>query len=85
VTSENRRAFLKKIARGMAYSAPVIASFAAPAELVGQGESSAHKPMGSAAATTSTPSEPELGGPPPWREPPPGARGGQSRDREPFR
>jgi len=36
----DRRAFLRKMAKGAAYSAPVVYSMAAPVELVGQGKSS---------------------------------------------
>ena len=40
MTQENRRAFLRKLAKGAAYSAPVVYSMAAPVDLLGQGMSS---------------------------------------------
>lgn len=40
MTQVNRRAFLKKLAKGAAYSAPVVYSMAAPVDLLGQGMSS---------------------------------------------
>jgi len=43
MTTEDRRAFLRKLAKGAAYSAPVVYSMAAPLDLVGQGKSSEHK------------------------------------------
>ena len=43
MANEDRRAFLKKLARGTAYAAPVVYSMAAPLDLVGQGKSSEHK------------------------------------------
>lgn len=76
MTIDDRRTFLKKLARGVAYTAPVVASFTAPTELVGQGEASAHIPMASASPTQTGGTTQELGGPPPWREPPPGSGGG---------
>jgi len=36
----DRRAFLRKLAKGAAYTAPVVYSMAAPVDLVGQGKSS---------------------------------------------
>lgn len=35
-----RRAFLRKLAKGAAYTAPVVYSMAAPVDLIGQGMSS---------------------------------------------
>lgn len=40
MAQENRRAFLRKLAKGAAYSAPVVYSMAAPVDLLGQGMSS---------------------------------------------
>ena len=40
MTQVNRRAFLKKLAKGAVYSAPVVYSMAAPVDLLGQGMSS---------------------------------------------
>ena len=40
MTQVNRRAFLRKLAKGAAYSAPVVYSMAAPVDLLGQGQSS---------------------------------------------
>ena len=72
MTSENRREFLKQLARGAAYVAPVVISVAAPPGLAGQGKSSQHKPGGGAnlqAAPGQQPGE-SLGGPPPGGPPP---------------
>ena len=43
MSSEDRRAFIKKLAQGTAYAAPVVHSLAAPLDLVGQGKASEHK------------------------------------------
>jgi hypothetical protein len=40
MTQVDRRAFLRKLAKGAAYSAPVVYSMAAPVDLLGQGQSS---------------------------------------------
>ena len=40
MTTDDRRAFLKKMAKGVAYSAPVVYTMAAPVDLLGQGMSS---------------------------------------------
>jgi len=40
MAQESRRAFLRKLAKGAAYSAPVVYSMAAPVDLLGQGMSS---------------------------------------------
>ena len=40
MTQVDRRAFLKKLAKGAAYTAPVVYSMAAPVDLLGQGQSS---------------------------------------------
>ena len=76
MSQEDRRAFLKRLAKGTAYAAPVVLSLAAPLDLVGQGKSSEHK-HGSTGATAS-PSGSDLtqqtgiGAPPPGQQPPPG-------------
>jgi hypothetical protein len=67
---EDRRAFLKRLAQATAYVAPVIQSFAAPADLVGQGVSptkkgGGHGGHGHHAAEFQ---------PDPWSVPPPGQR-----------
>lgn len=41
--NESRRRFLKRLAKGTLYSAPVIATMAAPVHLVGQGMSASAK------------------------------------------
>lgn len=38
MAQENRRAFLRKLAKGAAYTAPVVCSMAAPVDLIGQGK-----------------------------------------------
>jgi len=40
---EDRREFIKQLARGTAYAAPVVHSLAAPLDLVGQSKASEHK------------------------------------------
>ena len=40
MTQVNSRAFLRKLAQGAAYTAPVVYSMAAPVDLLGQGQSS---------------------------------------------
>ncbi len=76
MSDSDRREFLKKLAKTAVYSAPVIASLAAPIELVGQGQSPTHKHHGGSASPTSQelPPNPQPGGPPPWDQPPPGGR-----------
>ncbi len=69
MTDQDRREFLKKLARTAAYTAPVVYSLAAPIELVGQGSSSEHKPPMGAPATQ----EPSTGDAP-WDRPAPGQR-----------
>ena len=79
--SDDRRAFLKTLARGAAYAAPMIMSFAAPVELLGQGQASEHKKGGHGhggggghghghLVAPSEPAAPRQD--PPWKEPPPG-------------
>lgn len=81
MTVPDRREFLKRLAAGTAYVAPVVYSLAAPVELGGQaptgkghGGGGGH---GMAAAATQ-----DVGTPPPWQQPPPGATqppGGERR------
>lgn len=66
--SEDRRAFIKKLAQGTAYAAPVVHSLAAPLDLVGQGKSSEHKKE-TGAGTTAGQESPQTTSPFP---PPPG-------------
>jgi len=40
MNQEDRRAFLRKLAKGAAYSTPVVYSMAAPVDLIGQGKPS---------------------------------------------
>ena len=67
---DERREFLKKLAKSAVYAAPVIKSFAVPAELLGQGMASGMMMMGGGM----------MGGlvapaaPAPWDEPPPGSK-----------
>jgi hypothetical protein len=78
MSQEDRRAFLKKLAKGTVYAAPVVHSLAAPLDLVGQGKSSEHKrERGSRAATaspggSSVTQQTDIGAPPPGQQPPPG-------------
>ena len=70
MTQVNRRAFLRKLAKGAAYSAPVVYSMAAPVDLLGQGVSSdkgkdGMTPDAAAGGNTSTV-------PPPGNRPPGG-------------
>lgn len=69
MTGHDRRAFLKKLAKGAAYSAPAIVSMSAPVDLVGQGQSSEHKHGGGGGGHAA------LQGPrtAPWDAPPPGS------------
>jgi hypothetical protein len=68
MTDQDRREFLKKLAKTAAYTAPVVYSLAAPIELVGQGASSEHKHV--TAPATQQPST----GDAPWDRPAPGQR-----------
>ncbi|MDH3495739.1 MAG: hypothetical protein OER21_03180 [Gemmatimonadota bacterium] len=43
MTRDDRRSFLKTLAAGLVYTAPVVASLAAPRHLLGQGESASKK------------------------------------------
>lgn len=67
----DRRAFLKSLARGAAYAAPVVASFGVPLRAIGQGTSSQHKPSKAPAPAAATQPAP-IGGPAPGSQPPPG-------------
>jgi hypothetical protein len=71
MTEQDRRAFLKQLAKGAVYTAPVVYSLAAPVELIGQGQSSMHKPPMTPGATSGTT---QPGGDAPWDRPPPGSR-----------
>jgi len=64
MNAEDRRSFLKRLAKSAAYAAPVIQSFAAPADLVGQGQSSGKGMMAATFQPDPAPS--------PWNAPPPG-------------
>jgi hypothetical protein len=44
--TNNRRDFIKKLAKGAAYVAPVVITMTAPTDLAGQGKSSQHKHHG---------------------------------------
>ena len=77
MSQEDRRAFLKKLAKGTVYAAPVVHSLAAPLDLVGQGKSSEHKHQGMLGATaspggSSLTQQTDIGAPPPGQQPPPG-------------
>lgn len=74
-----RREFLLKLAKGAAYSAPVVQSFAVAPALV-QGKSSQHKQK--TAAPTAAPEQPARPGAelPSEKHPPPG--GGPSREKQ---
>jgi hypothetical protein len=86
MSQQDRRAFLKKLAKGTVYAAPVIHSLAAPLDLVGQGMSSEHKHEHGNWAATASPGgssltqQPDIGAPPPGQQPPPG-----QSSRPPFR
>jgi hypothetical protein len=72
---QHRREFLKKLAKGAVYAAPVIRTMTAPLEVVGQGKSTSHKNdhgnegHGGGAGGSS----PALGGAAPGTQPPPGS------------
>lgn len=72
MTEQDRREFLKKLAKSAAYSTPVIYSLATPVELAGQGKGSQHKHQKAAAFQPEQQSTTERDAP--WREPPPGAQ-----------
>ena len=69
MSPEGRREFIKRLAQGTAYAAPVVHSMAAPLDLVGQGQSSEHKkqwetraPSGQVNKQTTDPFPPPPGG-----------------------
>lgn len=64
MNAEDRRSFLKRLAKGAAYTAPVIQSFAAPADLIGQGMPSGKKQKAATFQPDPAPS--------PWNAAPPG-------------
>ena len=68
MTDEDRREFMKKLAKGVAYVAPTIVSVTAPASLAGQGMGSQHKHMNGHGHGHQS----SLRSPPPWKAPPPG-------------
>jgi hypothetical protein len=71
MTQVNRRAFLRKLAKGAAYTAPVVYSMSAPVDLIGQGMSSGKgggKDMDKATGASQTQFVP----PPPGSVPPGG-------------
>jgi hypothetical protein len=71
MTQQNRREFLKKLAKTAVYAAPVVHTLAAPIDLVGQGQSTGHKPPGHSAAFQPQ-QQPTTDPQPPWQQPPPG-------------
>ena len=64
----DRRAFLKALARGAAYTAPVVLSFSVPSSLAAQ--VSVHKPPMGAALQQAEPTSPWDQNPPPGRRSP---------------
>ncbi len=79
MTRDDRRSFLKTLAAGVVYSAPVVASLAAPAQLLGQGESPSKKcpqnphcdtseAAGASQQQLRQPADPNA----PWNQKPPG-------------
>lgn len=64
----DRREFLKKLAKGAVYAAPVMHSIAAPVDLLGQGQSSQHKHQSTTTATP--PPGPSAFPPPPGSQTP---------------
>lgn len=72
MSHESRREFLKRLAHGTVYAAPLVITVAAPPGLAGQGKASQHKPPGvSNLQTQQAPGESPYP-PPPGRTPPPG-------------
>jgi len=69
MTQVDRRAFLRKMAKGVAYTAPVVYSMAAPLDLMGQGSSSG---KGGADMDKTTTSGQTVTVPPPGSVPPGG-------------
>jgi hypothetical protein len=74
MTDQDRREFLKKLAKTAAYAAPVVYSLAAPVELIGQGSSSEHKHPSSGATQSAPSGTQQPGGEAPWERPPPGGK-----------
>jgi hypothetical protein len=71
---EERREFLKRLARGAVYSAPVIRSMVAPLEAASQGKSPSHKHHSHWGPAAPAPRQgPGLGGDAPGARQPPGA------------
>lgn len=70
---EDRREFIKKIAKGMVYSAPVIASLAAPKPVMASHKAS-HNPGGGGGGKPSAPAAAPVNPSSPGAIPPPGAR-----------
>jgi hypothetical protein len=73
MTEERRRAFLKRLAKGAVYAAPVIRTMSAPLEVVAQGQSTSHKNDHGGPRSGSSAGGSGLGGPPPGTQPPPGS------------
>ena len=70
MSSDDRREFLKKLAKTALYSAPVVHSFAAPVDLLGQGMSSGHKHAGHGHGHAPPPAaQPSSTEPAPWDKP----------------
>jgi hypothetical protein len=74
MTDQDRREFLKKLAKTAAYAAPVVYSLAAPVELIGEGMSSVHHPPSSGATQAAPSGTQQPGGEAPWERPPPGGK-----------
>jgi hypothetical protein len=73
MTEERRREFLKRLAKGAVYAAPVIRTMSAPLEVVAQGQSTSHKNDHGGHWSGSSAGGSGLGGPPPGTQPPPGS------------
>jgi hypothetical protein len=70
VTRENRRKFLKKLAKGAVYTAPAIVSMSAPVELVGRRVQATGK--GHSCSSCPPPHHPHtVQQKAPWERPPP--------------
>jgi len=70
MNDQDRREFLKKLAKTAAYTAPVVYSLAAPIELLGLVKGDKSGGMGMAPPATQEPTS----GDAPWDRPPPGQR-----------
>ena len=72
MSTEDRREFLKQLAKGTAYAAPVVYTLAAPIEVAGQGQGGSMKQGGgqggggstSSSTSTTSPFPPPPGGNP---------------------